>query len=217
MKLLAIETSTRRPSVALDIDGAVRCQVAPQGATTAQWLFPAIKQLFVDTETLPGQLESIALTNGPGSFTGLRIAVTAAKVLAFATDAEVIALNSLAVVAAQSGVNNQPVVAVMDAQRKELFVAEVTLNKEGTPVDMSPTQILSSQEWSSMADPSTLVTGPGLTNLTIPANLPVTDEARWYPIAQTVALIAQTDYGRRHATDLWALAPRYIRRSYAEP
>jgi tRNA threonylcarbamoyladenosine biosynthesis protein TsaB len=130
-RLLALETSGLYGSLALAEDGQVvadRTLSPPQ--RTAQSLAPAIEQLVAEVGWSIRDLSVVAVTVGPGSFTGLRVGVVTAKTLAYALGAQVVGVNTLEVIAAR--ISNQPqLVTVLDAQRQELFVARWRWSESG--------------------------------------------------------------------------------------
>src|SRR5262245_56901299 len=99
-RILAIETSGRHGSVATlggEPAGArlIGQTVLTGEERTAQVLAPAIQQLLIATEWSPKSIDPVAVTVGPGSFTGLRIGVTTAKAIAYAVGADVLGVNTL--------------------------------------------------------------------------------------------------------------------------
>ena len=120
-RLLAIDTSTIACSVALFEDGAlIAADHAEIGRGHAEKLIPAIAQL-----PDRGKAETILVNCGPGSFTGVRIGISAAKALALAWGADVRGYNGLALVAVQA-LNQldrpRPVCVAMHAGHGEYFV-----------------------------------------------------------------------------------------------
>ena len=99
MKLLAIDTSTEVASVAVLLDEAIFCTELESQKTQAQLLLPMIDKLMIDTGIQMNQLDGIIFGCGPGSFTGLRIACSIAKGLAYAHDLNLIPVSSLAAIA----------------------------------------------------------------------------------------------------------------------
>ena len=95
MKLLAIDTSTEIASVALMIGNELTCEEQGSQKTHAQLLLPMIDKLMVDAGLQLNQLDGIIFGCGPGSFTGLRIACSIAKGLAYAHDLGLIPVSSL--------------------------------------------------------------------------------------------------------------------------
>src|SRR5205823_12731147 len=94
---------------------------------SAQTLAPAIVELLHSAGVQPQQIRLVTTTTGPGSFTGLRVGITTAKTFAYAVGAEVMGISTLEaiVLGVPAGLlADQPreIQAVIDAQRKELFV-----------------------------------------------------------------------------------------------
>jgi tRNA threonylcarbamoyladenosine biosynthesis protein TsaB len=125
MKLLAIDTSTERASVALMVGDELTCEEQGSQKTHAQLLLPMIDRLMVDAGFQMNQLEGIIFGCGPGSFTGLRIACSIAKGLAYAHDLGLIPVSSLAAIAWAARELKEdkqaPVLAVLDARMHEMY------------------------------------------------------------------------------------------------
>ncbi|MCH7545044.1 MAG: tRNA (adenosine(37)-N6)-threonylcarbamoyltransferase complex dimerization subunit type 1 TsaB [Planctomycetes bacterium] len=100
--LLAIETSQRKGGVALsDAKGVVHVEMLRESQRHDDDLMPAIDRLLTKAGLQPGDLEAVGLSIGPGGFTGLRIAITTAKMLAETLEVKLIAVPS-ALVATES-------------------------------------------------------------------------------------------------------------------
>jgi tRNA threonylcarbamoyladenosine biosynthesis protein TsaB len=99
MKLLAVETSTEACSAALFIDGIVneRFELAPKEHT--KLILPMIDSLMSDAGLKPQQLDALAFSCGPGSFTGVRIATGVIQGIAFGADLPVVPVSTLAAIA----------------------------------------------------------------------------------------------------------------------
>lgn len=125
MKLLAIDTSTELASVALMVGSELSYKEQTNQRSHAQFILPMIEQLLGDAELSLTQLDAIVFGRGPGSFTGLRIACSVAKGLAFAHDLGVIPVSSLSAIAFQAREEAKnpslPVLAVIDARMHELY------------------------------------------------------------------------------------------------
>jgi len=215
--LLALETSSNAASVALfqhaDLIDAVDL---PAGQTTAQGLAPAIHQLLDQAGRTAKDVDVVAVAHGPGSFTGLRIGVVAAKTFAYAAGAQLVGVDTLTVIAAQNTTEGQPLHVVLDAQRKQLFAAEFLQAGELTVV--RPTEIVDRSTWLEQRQAGDQVAGPALTKLAenLPPGVIATPSDQWRPTAQTVGQL-----GIRRATDnqfddLWSFEPQYFRKSAAE-
>lgn len=124
MLLLGIDTATTRVSVAIAEGGVVLGAVSLSGGRRhAEQLAPAIQYLRDELGVSFRQLAAIAVDVGPGLFTGLRVGVTTAKVMAQALRVPVVGIPSLDLVAYPLRYSNRLVVAVLDARRREVFSA----------------------------------------------------------------------------------------------
>jgi tRNA threonylcarbamoyladenosine biosynthesis protein TsaB len=217
MRILALETSTREASVALLENGAVAATtVLNAGQRSAQSLAPSLEQQLRCTGWSPQDVSLVAVGRGPGSFTGLRVGVTTAKVFAYAVGAEVLGIDTLQVVAAQCDAAASTISAVIDAHRNQLFCARFA--PAALPQVVSPTQIMGIDDWLRSLEIDQLVTGPGLARLTgrLPDTVKFEDPSQWIPRATTVGRLAWQHWeaGVRH--DMWQLKPHYHRLSAAE-
>jgi tRNA threonylcarbamoyladenosine biosynthesis protein TsaB len=222
--ILAIETSALAGSVALLADESLVTQVVmPVDRRSAQSLAPAIDQLLRTSGVKPAELGLVATTIGPGSFTGLRVGVTTAKTLAYALGCQCLGVDSLDVIAWQAAASRTTEAstgelhAVLDAQRKELFLARFRL--EGSePVRLGENTIVPAGEWLASLQPSMLVSGPGLTRHVdkVPAGVHVAPAEYREPTAAAVGQLAHRDYEHGRRDDLWKLMPEYLRPSAAE-
>ena len=125
MKLLALDTSTELASVALLVGDALYSEEQGSQKMHAQLLLPMIDRLLVQSSLRVHQLDGIVFGCGPGSFTGLRIACSIAKGLAFAHNIPLIPVSCLAAISSaareQQDYAYSPVLAVLDARMHELY------------------------------------------------------------------------------------------------
>src|SRR5438876_1121982 len=127
MKTLAIETSGKAGSVAALVGGRLLREIRlPADQRSAKSLAPAMAELFSATGWGPREVRLVAVAVGPGSFTGLRIGVTTAKVFAYLTRAEVVGVNTLEVIAAQAPADIGRLSVVLGAERQQLFASDFT-------------------------------------------------------------------------------------------
>ena len=218
LRILALETSTLDASVAVFEDARILGQVAfDRSRRTAQSFAPAIVHQLESVGWRPQDLHLVAVSIGPGSFTGLRVGVTAAKTLAYAVGADVLGIPTLQVVARQAPVRTAGISAVLDAQRQQLFVADFQ-HRDGQLVAGCDTRIVDAASWLEGLSPGTAVTGPGLVRWQdrIPAEVQVIEPSYWTPLAATVGQLAYEQYESGSRQDLWTLNPRYFRSSAAE-
>lgn len=125
MLVLAIDTSTKVGTVALysDKDGIIAEINLNCGNTHSENAMPAIDSLFKMAGVLPSEVDKIAVSTGPGSFTGIRIGVSLAKGLAYSLKKPIIGVNELDAIAALSGKVSQEmqVVPMIDARKERAY------------------------------------------------------------------------------------------------
>lgn len=125
MKWLAIDTSTDVASIALKVDEEIMSESLPSQKVQAQKILPMIDGLLSHAQLHLNQLDGIILGRGPGSFTGLRIACSVVKGLAYAYDLPVYPVSTLAAIAEEARSfptqQDKPILAVLDARMKELY------------------------------------------------------------------------------------------------
>jgi tRNA threonylcarbamoyladenosine biosynthesis protein TsaB len=122
-RILSIETSTSICSVAIHEQGELLAlaEIKEPGAH-AEKLLLLVDELFEKAGLSFADLDAVAVSQGPGSYTGLRIGVSTAKGIAYALEIPLIGINTLqAMAASQSVAPGDYVVAVLDARRKEVY------------------------------------------------------------------------------------------------
>jgi tRNA threonylcarbamoyladenosine biosynthesis protein TsaB len=228
MRIIAIETSGRYGSVAAllgEADGATPLREIALGGDqrTAQSFAPALKELLTQIDWSPKSIELVAVVVGPGSFTGLRIGVTAAKTFAYATGAEIIGVNTLAAIADQASLrsvvpHDSPLWTILDAQRQELFAARFVANEHGRYTIARDTSIIAQDVWLGQLRTGDAVVGPPLRTLKarLPDGVIALPEIVWQPMATSVGRIGWAAYQSGRRDDLWQLLPNYYRQSAAE-
>ena len=124
MKLLAVDTATASCGVALLDDGQLLAEAwYGMGATHSRHLMAMIQEVLGRCACTPSRIDGIAVTRGPGTFTGLRIGISTVKGLAAATGAPVVGVSSLAALAYPLALLSGPVFPMIDARRGELYTA----------------------------------------------------------------------------------------------
>ena len=220
MRILAIETTAFTGSLALaEGDRLIGEARLPSDSRSAQSLAPSIQSLLSVHDWPVASLQLIAVVQGPGSFTGLRVGVTTAKTLAYAIGAEVLGLDTLEVLAAQAGPTPGRIFPVVDAQRGQLFTARFEW-REGAAfrARQSPTGISDLQSWISALQRHDVVIGPVSSKLApqLANVLPAENIIACEPQARVAAQLAWRDYQAGRRDDLWTLLPQYHRPSAAE-
>jgi len=225
-RVLAIETSQTAGSVALLENGQLVAEsLLPATERSAKTLAPAIDAILRETNWEPSSLGLIVVVRGPGSFTGLRIGVTTAKMLALALDRPLISVLTNDVLAEQvrqamsaAALQGITIKTAIDAHRQQVFTAEHRLDEQGTLQCIRETQLEEVDAWLAALDEHSLVTGPVLKRLA--SKLPTTDKAapptEWEPRAGIAGQLGWRDFCAGKREDPAQLVPFYIRPSYAE-
>lgn len=218
LRVLALETSTVAGSVAAlsgsDVMASLRLNPSQRGA---QSLAPALSQLLGQAGWKPRDVELVAVSVGPGSFTALRVGVTTAKTFAYVVGADVIAVDTLEVVAAQVAVAvGETVATAIDAQRGEVYAARYRTGESGNLECVEPAAIVASDKWLAGLASGIVVAGPAIDKLILPDRLRVAPREIWWPTAVTVGQLAVAKHAAGQRDDVWSLVPRYLRRSAAE-
>jgi tRNA threonylcarbamoyladenosine biosynthesis protein TsaB len=219
MKILALETTEKFGSVAAMSDGNLLVELKlPQSQRSAQSLAPTMRALLKQVGWRPDDVQLVAVSRGPGSFTGLRVGVTTAKVFAYSVGAEILGVDTLEAIAASAPNDVTDVCAVMDAQRNEIVARRFARRTDGWLEPQDVERLISVHEWLDELPAGIAVTGPVLGKLAdqLPRHVRVLDADCWLPRASAVARLAARDYSLGRRDDLWQLVPHYSRRSAAE-
>lgn len=123
--LLHIDTAVQAASVGLsDGDAVIDILVNPSEKESASWLHVAIQSILQQNNYVPAQLAAVAVSTGPGSYTGLRVGMSAAKGLCYALSVPLIGINTLQMMAAGAADATTGLLCPMiDARRMEVFTA----------------------------------------------------------------------------------------------
>jgi tRNA threonylcarbamoyladenosine biosynthesis protein TsaB len=123
--ILNLETATKNCSVSISQNGeTILCkEMAEAGYSHAEKLHVFIEQCLKESNISFKDLSAIAVSQGPGSYTGLRIGVSAAKGLCFALDLPLIAVDTLQVLASKLSISDGVIIPMIDARRMEVYSA----------------------------------------------------------------------------------------------
>ena len=220
MRILSIETSGRSGSVATLVGNNLLAQIELDPTQrSAAGLAPAVRQALAQSGWPPRSFQLVAATVGPGSFTGLRIGVTTANVLAYAAGAECLGIDTLDAIAAQvpGEIDRERVVAAIDAGRGEVFTKRFVRQAGGWTAS-EPSALEPIEAWLGRLSGGDAVTGPAIEMLAgrLPAGVMIVEAKLWQPMAATVGRLAAACYAAGERGDAWKLAPVYLRRSAAE-
>lgn len=123
--ILNLETATKNCSVALAKEGALIAskEIAEQHFSHAEKLHVFIEELLNENQLQFSDLSAIAVSQGPGSYTGLRIGVSSAKGFCYALNIPLIAIDTLQLLAKQIQIEDGIIISMIDARRMEVFTA----------------------------------------------------------------------------------------------
>ena len=146
MKILALETSAVAASAAVCEDEALVAQSFQRtGLTHSATLMPMVESMLQNAGLKLEEMDLIAVAAGPGSFTGLRIGVSAAKGLAWPLDKPCAGVSTLEAMAWQLSGMEGVVCAAMDARRQQVYNALFEM-KDGKPVRLTPDRAISLED-----------------------------------------------------------------------
>jgi tRNA threonylcarbamoyladenosine biosynthesis protein TsaB len=132
MRVLALDTTTARGSLALLEGGELVAEVrVTSAALHSRWVFPALGAVLQANGLAPRDLDGLAVTLGPGSFTGIRVGIAAIQGLATGLGKPCLGLSALDVLASLSP--RRPVVALLDAWRNEVYAGVYTDHEAAAP------------------------------------------------------------------------------------
>ena len=219
---LGIETSGAFGSVALGLGDALcgSYEFATPRAHAVDFL-PAIARLCRNHDVAPADLDYVFLSIGPGSFTGLRIAVSAARMIALSTHAKIVGVPTLTVIAQNANLLPQPpasVTVLLDAKRQRVYAASFrrisgTYRCDAAPKEVDPGAFLATRPEGSAALGEGVTAHREVTErsglVVLPVDLYRARAETVYALGLRMAKNAEIVHPRR-------LVPDYIRRPEAE-
>lgn len=136
-RAISIETSGRIGSIAVVDDGNVLTEEQfPHGLQHAAQIIPIIGRLTDSVAWKPKDVDELYISAGPGSFTGLRIAVTLGKTLAMATGVKLVAVPTVQALALNAPSEARHLIIVLDAKRDQIFTARFAGGAEVEPAHL---------------------------------------------------------------------------------
>lgn len=232
MKILAIETTAQTCSVALLSDDVLTAEYSLQHKKThSQSLVPMLEEIRRMSELDLAELAAIALTGGPGSFTGVRIGAATAKGIAMALDKPLIPVPTVDALAMNYAGSSDVICPLMDARRSQVYSGLYTFEGNELTV-LRPQAALPAAEILAAADETAralgkrvILLGDGIApneavireTLTVPYLMAPPHLSRQR--AASVAVLAAQIYAREGENSLIPAAefrPTYLRESQAE-
>lgn len=226
MSILSIDTSSQVSSVAVLSAERVAAELSMQGALThSETLMPHIGTALEMARVKKNELEGVAVSIGPGSFTGLRIGLAAAKMMAYALHIPLIAVPTLEALAHHTICEGVRLVPMMDAQKGNVYAQEfaweqgaegLTLREAHPLVILPRTEVLAGLAHSTQP---VLLLGDAMQKKGVdelPTGVRLAPIHARMPRAACVGLASLTRLARGAVDDPVTIAPLYLRRSEAE-
>lgn len=224
MYVLGIDTATLVCSAAIAEPARIVSELTMYTRRThSERLMPAIQQLISDAGLSPQDLGGIAVSIGPGSFTGLRIGITTAKSMAFALGIPVVGVPTLDALAAQFPYSKRIICPILDAQKGRVYTALYDTS-EGYPRRLSEYEVLDIKELTSRvinAGEPVIISGEAADfseqlQQVDPLLLTVASPLNRMPRGASSAVLGMRQLISGIGQDPQTLLPLYIRRSEAE-
>lgn len=226
MSIIAIDTSSQVSSVAVLSHERVAAEISMQGALThSETLMPHIETALRMARVKKEELAGIAVSIGPGSFTGLRIGLAAAKMMSYALRIPLVGVPTLEALAYHAMCEGVRLVPMMDAQKGNVYTEEFAWTWDGgKPIlhSVCPLRILPRDELlASLAgtEMPVLLMGDAMQkapDVPLPAGVRLAPIHTRMPRAACVGLAGLVRLARGAADDAMTLEPLYLRRSEAE-
>lgn len=210
--ILQLETATRNCSVALSKDGqTLLCkEIAESGYSHAEKLHVFIEEILKEAHLTFEDLSAIAVSQGPGSYTGLRIGVSAAKGLCYSLNIPLLAIDTLETLARKISPENGVIVPMIDARRMECYTAIFDTNHQKLRAIQS--EIIEANSFSEMEGVIHLVGdgAPKCKALLTDARFIYHDEIE-FPSATEMSGIAYAKYKINDTVDVAYFEPFYLK------
>lgn len=210
--ILNIETATKNCSVSIAKDGeTIICnEIAEEGYSHAERLHVFIENSLKEAGIAYKDLSAIAVSQGPGSYTGLRIGVSSAKGLCFALGIPLIAVDTLQVLAAQAKIANGLLVPMLDARRMEVYSAIFTPDLESKRATIA--EIITEDSFQDFEEELYFVgdCAEKCKAVLTKSNFTFLDEIK-YPSAREMSLLSYIKYKKNDTVDVAYFEPYYLK------
>ena len=210
--ILNIETTTKNCSVSIfenDQLLAVK-EMATENFSHAEKLHVFIAEILNENNLVFSQLKAVAVSKGPGSYTGLRIGVSTAKGLCYALNIPLISVDTLQVLALQISIKNGMIVPMIDARRMEVFSA--FFDKNHLKIRETKAEIIDENSYKEIIEKLHLI-GDGALKL---QNILTADKFCFYPeivypSAKEMGQLAFEKYKKSDFEDVAYFEPYYLK------
>lgn len=224
MLILAIETSSAVSSVAVVSEEKLLAEITVQTKLKhSETLLPHIESLLKMADCPKENLDAIAVSIGPGSFTGLRIGLATAKALSYALKKPLLTVSTLASLAVHFPVPEVTIMPLIDAQKGNAYAA-CWQYKDGEFQETAETKVLSLAEIEELyqgAEGTVILTGDYAQkklkkDIALPANVLLAPQHLLMPRAANIGWLGIKKLQKNEVSSVMDAEPVYIRRSEAE-
>ena len=224
MKILGVESSATAASVAVYWDGKIISQVQSNtGLTHSQTLLPMVETVLSSTSNTLKDMDYIAVSNGPGSFTGVRIGVSAVKGMAQPLNIKCVEVSTLEAIAKPLECTGCYAVAVMDARCNQVYTAQFNCENGFTRVTQDEAITIDElgEKLKNVTKPIVLIGDGTLVAYAklkdVISNIQIANPSIRYQSAANVCIIAaQKVEGGFEGNEAQQVLPNYLRPSQAE-
>jgi tRNA threonylcarbamoyladenosine biosynthesis protein TsaB len=215
MNILAIATSGQEASVAIQFQDKVYSDTIDKPSAAAQEILPALDKLLKNTNISLASFSLLAVDIGPGSFTGVRVGVSAAQAIGYAYDLPIVGLSSLQILAQKTYTLYQTpqVLAANDARMQEVYWGRYELSPDKVMVNMQADEV-SAPEKLILPDNTWVAAGNASLHYPVLAHL-----TPWYHVtsqASDMFFLAQQGFLQGRAVTAENLLPHYVRQKLAQ-
>jgi tRNA threonylcarbamoyladenosine biosynthesis protein TsaB len=220
-KILNIETSTEICSVSLSVDGV--CQdlkingiheSGPGKGSHSKLLAGYIKDILENNKILPSDLSAVAISCGPGSYTGLRIGTSTCKGFCFGADLPLIAVDTLSIMASmafcKAGLETDLYIPMIDARRMEVYTA--IFDEELRSCSDVEAKIIDESSFNKLSDKKIIFCGNGsekCKDILKSENFVFIPDI--YPSAEYMGIYSEKKFNEKKFEDLVYFEPFYLK------
>ncbi|MGL5346705.1 MAG: tRNA (adenosine(37)-N6)-threonylcarbamoyltransferase complex dimerization subunit type 1 TsaB [Peptostreptococcaceae bacterium] len=224
MKVLGIDTSSLAASVAVIEDNKLICEYTINTKKThSQKLMPMIENMLKISEININDIDLIAVCEGPGSFTGLRIGMATAKAISHVNNLPIVTVNSLELLAGNMNLCDKKICSILDAQRTQVYTGQYKFEnnelKELKNIDVMEIDALieelknTNEDW--------IIVGEAvykyIDKINEVSNIHIPAPSHNVNKASSLCTIGMNKYNNKiDIHDCYSVTPLYIRKSQAE-
>lgn len=212
ISILQIETATKNCSVALSQNGetVVCLERSDEGLSHAENLHVFIEHVMKKCQLQFKDLNAVAIGAGPGSYTGLRIGVSAAKGFCYTANIPLIAINSLDILAQEVSIENGYIIPMIDARRMEVYCS--ILDENHHTISETKAKVLDENSFSELDKPCYFVgdSNDKAKEILKSKNFIFNDKIS-FPSASCMSALAYSKFKNKEFVDLAYYEPNYLK------